>query len=74
VAKLGRSSLLNPSCPPVSSDAEHAKKHELVRAQVADRAKRKRELTNYARLKNQRYAKLRWASSHRRRSERMPKQ
>jgi len=27
VAKLGRSSLLNPSCPPVSSDAEHAKKH-----------------------------------------------
>jgi hypothetical protein len=51
VAKLGRSSLLNPSCPPVSSDAEHAKKHELVRAQVADRAKRKRELTNYARLK-----------------------
>ena len=51
VAKLGRSSLLNPYCPPVSSDAEHAKKHELVRAQVADRAKRKRELTNYARLK-----------------------
>ena len=51
VAKLGRSSLLNPSCPPVSSDAEHAKKHELVRAQLADRAKRKRELTNYARLK-----------------------
>jgi hypothetical protein len=51
VAKLGRSSLLNPSCPPMSSDAEHAKKHELVRAQLADRAKRKRELTNYARLK-----------------------
>jgi hypothetical protein len=40
VAKLGRSSLLNPSCPPVSSDAEHAKKHELVRAQVADSGKR----------------------------------
>jgi len=34
VAKLGRSSLLNPSCPPASSDAEHAKKHELVRAQL----------------------------------------
>src|SRR5580700_4690218 len=58
VAKLGRSSLLNPSCPPVSSDAEHAKKHELVRAQVADRAKRKRELTNYARLKKPAVGKI----------------
>jgi hypothetical protein len=37
VAKLGRPTLLNPSCPPVSSDAEHAKKHELIRAQVAER-------------------------------------
>jgi hypothetical protein len=51
VAKLGRSSLLNPSCPPVSSDAEHAKKHELVRAQCYRQRKAETELTNYARLK-----------------------
>ena len=35
-AKLGRPPLLNPPCPPVSSDAEHAKKHELIRVQLAD--------------------------------------
>ena len=40
--ELGRPPLLNPSCPPVSSDAEHAKKHELIRAQAADQGKQKR--------------------------------
>jgi hypothetical protein len=40
-AELGHPPLLNPSCPPVSSDIEHAKKHELVRAQLADRGKQK---------------------------------
>src|SRR5215468_4965935 len=34
-AELGRPSLLNPSCPPVSTDAEHAKKHERIRAHIA---------------------------------------
>src|SRR5258705_13834748 len=50
-AKLGRPPLLNPSCPPVSSDAEHVKKHELIRARLADRSKAETELTNHARLK-----------------------
>jgi hypothetical protein len=34
-AELGRPSLLNPSCPPTSTDAEHAKKHERIRAHIA---------------------------------------
>jgi hypothetical protein len=59
VAKLGRSSLLNPSCPPVSSDAEHAKKHELVRAQCYRQRKAETELTNYARLKKRAYRSAR---------------
>src|SRR5258705_5855066 len=50
-AKLGRPPILNPSCPTVSSDAEHVKKHELIRARLADRSKAETELTNHARLK-----------------------
>ena len=41
-AELGRPSLLNPSCPPASIDAEHAKKHERIRAHAASRGRQER--------------------------------
>jgi len=40
-AELGHPPLLNPSCPPASRDAEHAKKHELIKVRVPSYSRRK---------------------------------